>query len=81
MHHQGRLGISGNADLPTGTPGAVTFTDTRGHRLRPAANPAAPTAPPPPPAGNYTHPIGERLDRSAIHFNEPHPPEIASDVH
>jgi len=91
LHHQGRLGITGDADLVPGTPGAVVFTDTRGHRLKPAADPAKPTAPPPEPSGRYTHPIGERLDRWAIHFNEPQPPhvhlpltgdpEMASDVH
>ena len=73
LHHQGRLGITGNADLTTGTPGAVVFTDIRGSPLKPAADPAAPMSPPPEPAGRYVHPLGERLDRRAIHFNEPHP--------
>ena len=48
MHHQGHLGITGNADLPTGTPGAVTFTDTRGHRLKTGRQPGSthrPTTP------------------------------------
>ena len=73
LHHHGQLGITGNADLPAGTPGAVVFTDIRGSPLKPAADPAAPTAPPPEPADRYVHPLGERLDRWAIHFNEPHP--------
>lgn len=63
----------GNADLTTGTPGAVVFTDARGSPLKPAADPSAPTSPPPEPAGRYVHPLGERLDRWAVHFNEPHP--------
>ncbi|MDQ3738358.1 MAG: HNH endonuclease [Actinomycetota bacterium] len=71
MHHQHILGIQGNADLPTGTPGAVEFTDAKGHRMKPAADPTTPTSPPPTPAGSYAHPLGERLDRWAIHFNEP----------
>ena len=73
LHHHGQLGITGNADLPAGTPGAVVFTDIRGSPLKPAADPAAPTSPPPEPAGRYVHPLGERLDRRAVHFNEPHP--------
>ncbi len=73
MHHQGKLGIEGNADLSAATPGAVIFTDVRGSPIEPAANQATPTGPPPEPAGRYVHPIGERLDRWAIHFNEPHP--------
>jgi len=73
MHHQGKLGIEGNADLSAATPGTVIFTDVRGSPIEPAANQATPTGPPPEPAGRYVHPIGERLDRWAIHFNEPHP--------
>ena len=73
LHHQGKLGITGNADLSADTPGAVVFTDIRGSPLKPAADPTKPTSPPPSPTGSYVHPLGERLDRWAIHFNEPHP--------
>jgi transposase len=32
-----------------------------------------PTGPPPRPAGRYRHPLGELLQRNAVHFNRPHP--------
>ncbi len=57
MHHQGKLGIEGNADLSAATPGTVIFTDVRGSPIEPAANQATPTGPPPEPAGRYVHPI------------------------
>ena len=67
MHHQGLLGIAGNAD-----DGTVVFTDANGQRLRPTgARPTPPGAPPPTPAGVYQHPLGERLDTHWLHFNPP----------
>lgn len=69
MHHQGLLGISGNADLPAGTPGAVEFTNEHGLPLplsRPARPPAASDMPR---VGPYQHPRGERLHGHHVHFN------------
>jgi hypothetical protein len=67
MHHQGQLGITGNADHDT-----VVFTDTNGQPLKPSgARPTPPGAPPPPPRGVYQHPLGERLDTQWLHFNPP----------
>ncbi|MEJ7722219.1 MAG: DUF222 domain-containing protein [Ilumatobacteraceae bacterium] len=51
MHHRNQLGITGNADLPPGTPGAVVFTDARGRCIEPGATPVAPGGPPPAPTG------------------------------
>jgi hypothetical protein len=62
MHHQGLLGIRGNADLVDG----VTFTTADGRVLRP------PGAPPPPVAmptvDPYDGPTGERLQRRWVSF-------------
>ena len=66
-HHHGQLGITGNADLPDG----LTFTDSHGRVLDPAAHPTKPTGPPPPPHRPYQHPLGERLDRWAVIFPDP----------
>ena len=72
LHHQGHLGIEGDADRPDG----LTFTDRRG---RPLAGTPPPT--PPNPAqriditGHWHHPTGERLHIHWIHFNtQPHTP-------
>jgi len=68
LHHQGRLGISGNADIP----GGVVFTDGNGKQiLASGARPKPPGAPPSPPIGRYQHPLGERLDLSMVHFSPP----------
>jgi hypothetical protein len=78
-HHLGLLNITGNADRPRHTPEGVNFTDRWGHRLLPA-----PTPTPPEPAetlrsaadraglrpDSYRHPLGERVDHSAIVFND-----------
>lgn len=67
LHHQGRLGITGNADLDDG----VTFTDAKGNILAESgARPWPPGAPPPPIEGTYEHPIGERLDFRWLYFND-----------
>ncbi len=69
LHHQGLLGITGNADEPNG----LTFTDRHGRVIDPASRPTPPTRPPPAPSQPYEHPTGERLDHWAIVF--PDPPE------
>jgi hypothetical protein len=56
-HHQGKLGISGNADHPDG----LIFTDEFGDVIRSSGSVAPPTGPPPRPDGRYEHPTGERL--------------------
>lgn len=67
LHHQGRLGITGDADQPDG----VAFTDANGRILvESGARPWPPGAPPPPIEGTYEHPIGERLDSRWLYFND-----------
>ncbi len=73
MHHRNQLGITGNADLAPGSRGAVVFTDARGRCIEPGAAPTTPGGPPPPPTGTWQHPLGERLDHWAVHFNPPRP--------
>ena len=71
LHHQGKLGISGNADDPHG----LVFTDIYGRVMKPAAVARPPTGPPPQPTGRYQHPLGERLQMRWVTFNPPpHPP-------
>jgi hypothetical protein len=70
LHHQGKLGITGNADQPDG----LTFTDAHGNVLDPATRPIKPTGPPPRgPTKPYEHPLGERLQHWAIQFPDPPP--------
>ncbi|MGB3734570.1 MAG: HNH endonuclease signature motif containing protein, partial [Ilumatobacter sp.] len=73
LHHQGRLGITGNADLDQQAAGGVVFTDKYGKILTESgARPWPPGAAPPPIQGTYEHPIGERLDFRWLHFaNDP----------
>ena len=73
MHHRNQLGITGNADLAPGSRGAVVFTDARGRCIEPGATPLAPGGPPPQPTGTWQHPLGERLDHWAVHFNPARP--------
>ena len=83
-HHQDQLAITGNADLPAGTTGALTFTDPFGRHMPPAGTPT-----PPKPGTSFTHaaqdagiaptaafehPLGERLDYSALFFHQTNPP-------
>ena len=70
LHHQGRLGITGNADDPNG----MIFTDAHGRPLPRSGTPRQPTGPPPQPDRPYQHPLGERLDLDAIYFNPPTSP-------
>ena len=68
LHHRGKLGIAGNADVP----GGVTFTNAAGNPIaQTGTRPEPPEAPPPRPAGTYRHPLGERLDTSYVYFNPP----------
>jgi hypothetical protein len=62
MHHQGRLGIAGNADDEHG----LTFTDWKARVIGPNGQPILPTGPPPKPAAPYRHPSGERLDTNWV---------------
>ncbi len=81
QHHRGLLGISGNADLASGTDGAVEFTDRTGRKLLPSgATPIAPMGPTPPSQTPYHHPIGERLRTEHIHFTLPQPGSNQSDA-
>jgi hypothetical protein len=76
LHHQGRLGIVGDADDPH----ALVFTDVYGHVMHPAAVARPPTGPPPQPTGRYQHPLGERLQTRWVTFNPPSPPPTSADT-
>ena len=67
LHHRGRVGITGNADDPNG----LIFTDAQGRLLPAAGTPKRPAEPPPRPERSYHHPLGERLEYWAVHFNKP----------
>ena len=61
LHHQGQLGISGDADDPDG----LVFTDSGGQPLAAAGQPRPPGEMPP---GNWSHPTGERLQSKWVCF-------------
>ncbi|HXH59189.1 HNH endonuclease signature motif containing protein [Iamia sp.] len=63
MHHQGLLGIVGNAD----------DADRYGNHLGGATRARPPKAADMPTVGAYPCPTGERLDRAAVHFNRTRP--------
>lgn len=82
LHHQGILGITGNADLPRTAQGALTFTD-RWHRVMDPVGNGQPL-----PNGvmvdaeatargltprPYTPPLGERLSSRDFHLNPNRP--------
>ena len=68
LHHQGKLGITGNADIP----GGLIFTDATGRVITASgARPKPPGAAPPPISGNYQHPLGQRLDMKWVSFGTP----------
>lgn len=69
LHHQGRLGIDGDADQTDG----VVFTDANGTRLAPVAARPEPVGIPPPIDGTFQHPLGERLEFRWVGFTEPTP--------
>ncbi|HEX7133188.1 MAG TPA: DUF222 domain-containing protein [Iamia sp.] len=63
QHHQGLLGITGNADLPDG----VVFTTASGRVLRPSGQPIPPVALPA--VEPYDGPTGETLHKHWVVFN------------
>ena len=69
LHHQGKLGITGNADIP----GGLIFTDADGrvhHRQR--GQTQAPRGRYHHRSrGNYQHPLGQRLDMKWVSFGTP----------
>ena len=67
LHHQGKLAITGNADVP----GGVTFTDAAGNALTSSGARPTPPGAPPPTMGRYEHPWGERLQTKWLTFNPP----------
>jgi hypothetical protein len=71
LHHQGALGIVGDADQPIGHPGALRFTDANGNPLRAGPSVRPPESPPPVTGSRYEHPPGERIDRRWISFHPP----------
>jgi len=73
LHHQGRLGIRGDADRPDG----LTFTTAIGFPLSGAPPPTPPNGRRRPPPGQWAHPTGERLHTHWIHF-QPNAPATTS---
>ncbi|MGN6696044.1 MAG: HNH endonuclease signature motif containing protein, partial [Aquihabitans sp.] len=84
-HHEGKLQIEGNADLPRHIGEGVIFRDADGRRLSPAGTPVPPAPGQTAPEGarslglpepRFLPPTGERLDRSGFHLqqNPPEPP-------
>jgi hypothetical protein len=73
-HHLGRLDITGNADQPDG----IVFRDKHGQPFDTATHAHKPPGPPPTPLRPYHHPLGERLQRWAIHFNPPRPSRLTT---
>jgi hypothetical protein len=71
LHHQGRLGLCGDADRPPDTVGAVEFLDRHGVKIRSSgASPTPPGRPPPAIEGHWEHPLGERLELRWLYFND-----------
>jgi len=72
LHHQGLLGITGDADAPDG----VVFTTATGRILRPSGPPTPPTAMPT--ARPYDGPTCETLRKDCVTFNRRRRPCPAS---
>ncbi len=72
LHHQGELGIAGNADDELG----VAFTDSVGRAIGPSGRPAVPNRAPDPPARPYEPPIGGRIDYRWVGGSWIHPNEL-----
>ena len=67
LHHQGQLGIVGDADR-----GTLSFTNRHGQPIRPSgARPRPPGAPPPPTPIPFRPPLGERLNSDWVSFSHP----------
>ena len=64
LHHQGRLGIHGDADRPDG----LVFTTAYGLPLSGTPPATPPSGDRQPPSGTWTHPTGERLQTRWVHF-------------
>lgn len=67
-HHQGRLGITGNANEADG----LVFTDSRGRKLEPCGAPTPPTELPLAPNG-YRSPLMGRVDWDYVGLGWPDP--------
>jgi hypothetical protein len=67
LHHQGRLGVTGDADRP----GGVRFSVDGDQLTDNGARPEPPGAAPSPPIGTYRHPEGGRLHTRWVYFNPP----------
>jgi len=81
-HHNGTLGITGNADLPRHVEPGVVFTNPRGHPLGPVGHPTPPAPGTDLPDAaraigiephRYQPPTGERLDRWGFHLQSEPP--------
>jgi hypothetical protein len=68
MHHQGLLGISGDADAP----GGLAFTDEHGRPV-PGVGPPIPPSGPPPPSAGFDPPLAGRFDWDWIGLGWVHP--------
>ena len=73
LHHQGKLGIAGDADAPDG----LVFTDPWGRTIEAAGRPTPPGDPPVVaarrlglPLGEWRHPAGERLEGRWVWFGD-----------
>ena len=77
QHHEGVLGIAGNADEPNG----LVFTDANGWVLDEHGRPRVPTGPPSEPEGRYQHPTGERMNGHWIDWTHPRPGNDAPNRH
>ena len=71
MHHQGHLGISGNADDPDG----VVFTDNRGAPI-PLSHPPNPPSEPARCERPYTAPPAGRMNYDWVGLGWVHPDEL-----
>ena len=71
LHHQGVLGIAGNADVFDG----VVFTDARGDPIPGSGTPIVPTGSPPMPDVAYRPPLAGRFDWNWIGLGWIHPDE------
>jgi len=69
LHHQGRLGITGDADRFDG----LVFTDEHGVPIPGSGTPTVPTGPPPTPAVPYRPPLAGRFDWNWIGLGWVHP--------
>lgn len=68
MHHRGRLGVAGNADIADG----LIITNEHGIDMHhDGLRPEPVTGPPPAPAGEYQPPRCERLDMDYVSFIHP----------